>query len=318
MSEATKLLVPSEHEARLRDRAAERGQAVELVPFDRGRLGPWPGVEVLYWAYPSPVRKDALAAAPDVAWVHSASAGVDGILPHLADRPNVLLTESGEAYGPPIGEVILGLILHAAKRFGTFHDRQRAHKWKGERLAELLGRTVGIVGLGPIGRAAAARCRACGMHVLGLRRSARTTPEVDETLGPDGLPRLLVESDYVVLACPLTDETRGLLGAAALARLRPTAVVVNIGRGALIDTAALVEALEAGRLGGACLDVTDPEPLPADHALWDAPNCFITPHVAGGGDPALFARLTDRFLENVRRYGCGEPLLGLVDRERGY
>ncbi len=208
------------------------------------------------------------------------------------------------------------LVLAAARHLP---QAARATEWRhrdlgGERLA---GRTVGIVGAGAIGRETIARLRPFGVRILAQTRSGREVAGADRSLGAAELEDLLRESDFVVLAAPLTPETRGLVGERELELLGPDGWLVNVGRGPLVDTDALVRALEAGRLGGACLDVTDPEPLPPDHPLWRFPNVLVTPHVANpiGTTDELYARVIE---ENVRRFREGRDLLGEIDPRRGY
>jgi phosphoglycerate dehydrogenase-like enzyme len=176
--------------------------------------------------------------------------------------------------------------------------------------------------MGSIGRETAKRVRPLGMRVLGSRRSAQpgeTDPDCDVVLGPAGFPRLLAESDFLVAAAPLTPETRHGIGAQELAAMKRSAFILNVGRGPLIDHAALRGALIDGTIAGAALDVTEPEPLPPDDPLWDAPNLFVTPHVStAGADGASFERMAGIFVGNLRRYLAGEPLVNAVDPARGY
>jgi len=158
-----------------------------------------------------------------------------------------------------------------------------------------------------------------GMRTIGLRRRAEQAPEVDEVrTGTEGLHALLAESDWIVVAAALTEETRALLGPEAFARMKPTARIVNVGRGGLLDEAALVAALREGRIAGACLDVFAQEPLPADSPLWEMPNVYVTPHTAPGWSEVLRRRQLDLFASNLRRFAHGEPLEGVVDLARGY
>ena len=312
-----KVLVPGYWVAKLEPEAARRGLGVAWVPYGETQTGPLPGVEAFFRTDHAPKWPEAIAAAPDVRWFHTTSAGVDSILPRTAPR-GIVLTESGTVYRISMGEFVLAQMLFAAKRLGEHWNRFRAGTWKGLRHDELFGKTCGIVGLGPVGLGVAERAAAFGMRVIGCRRSGRPVENVTDVVPPEGLARLWRESDYLVLACPLTPETRRLVNAAALAEMKPAAVLINIARGALVDTDALVVALAAGRLGGAALDVTDPEPPPPDHALWRLPNVFLTPHNAAGETDALLARKMELFLDNLGRYLRGEALANLVDPARGY
>jgi phosphoglycerate dehydrogenase-like enzyme len=195
--------------------------------------------------------------------------------------------------------------------------QQNAH-WEWRQHDELSGQTVGIIGLGPIGVGIAQRCRAFGMRTLGFRRSETVCPEVDETLsGPTGLSRLLAESDWLVIAAALTEQSRALLGAEELAKLRPTARIVNIARGPLINEAALLHALQNQQLAGAILDVFDTEPLPKDHPFWTTPNVFITAH-SSGWTAGLRRRQQAHFVANLERFLKNQPLEGVVEVARGY
>lgn len=270
--------------------------------------------EVIFcgWAGPLP-RMQLDQDAPRLRWVQLAHVGFDHINP--ARTGNVTFTNVGEMSSPPIAEWVIGCMLMFAKGWpGAFHA-QRAHEWRRFMPREVSGATVGIVGLGSIGSEVARRARALGCRVIGMRRSFEADPShplVDRALPPSMLHALLAESDYVVLTAPLTAQTRGMIDAAALAAMRPDAVILNVGRGALIDEAALVEALQARRIAGAALDVFAREPLPADSPLWDLDNVVMTPHIAAGTD-RYYERATGIFCANLRRYLAGEPLEHIVD-----
>jgi phosphoglycerate dehydrogenase-like enzyme len=174
-----------------------------------------------------------------------------------------------------------------------------------------------IVGVGGIGQAIAERAAAFGMRVYGSRRTPRPTPGIELVVGADGWRELLPAADYIVVAAPLTAETRGMIDAAALAAMKPTAYLINIARGAVLDEPALLAALRAGRLAGAALDTFEPEPLPADSALWAMPNVTITPH-ATAHSPRMHARQLALYVENLVRFRDGQPLLNVVDKAAGY
>lgn len=176
---------------------------------------------------------------------------------------------------------------------------------------------MGVVGLGRIGRALAQKARGVGMSVIGSSRSGAPVTGVDRVYGTEGLEGLLAASDHVVITVPLTRETRNLIGARELAAMKPTAYLYNVGRGPVVETDALVAALRDGEIAGAGLDVTDPEPLPPDHALWSAPNTIVLTHYAGL-TPRYGARAYAIVRENVRRFLAGQPLLNVVEKERGY
>ena len=259
---------------------------------------------------------------PDVRWLHTASAGVDHVLtPALrAAKPDLILTDSGPAFTISLSEYVIGWMLLVAHRFPQVLAQQQAREWAWVKdQEELHGRSAGIIGLGPIGQGIAARCKALGMRTLGLRRTAAPAEGVDEVLtGADGLDRLLRESDWVILAAALTAETRALIGANEIAVMRPGARIVNIARGALIDEEALIDALRAGRIAGACLDVFAREPLPPESPLWSLPNVFVSPHTSPGWTAGLRRRQIEIFVANLARYRSGKPLEGVVDKVRGY
>lgn len=253
-------------------------------------------------------------------WVHSRSAGVERLLfPGLVESP-VPLTNGKGVFSVSLAEWVVGAVLFFAKDLRRLVRNQAAEKWEEFAPEMVEGRTLGIVGYGDIGRATAARARPLGMRILALRRrpqESRTDPLVDEVLSAEALPELLGRSDYVVVATPLTADTHHLLGRAELARLKPSAVVINVGRGSVIDERALVEALQQGRLKGAALDVYDEEPLPAGHPLWRMENVLLSPHSADQIATWLLDA-TRAFLENLERFRRGEPLRSLVDKARGY
>lgn len=263
---------------------------------------------------------DLVAQGERVRWLHTASAGVDHVLtPAVRAKAGLAVTNSGSAFEIAISEFVLAWMLMVARRLPLLLERQRAHTWEWLPQQELHGATVGIIGLGPIGRGVAARSRAFGMRTLGLRREDKAVDGVDEVLtGPDGLARILAESDYLVLAAALTDTTRALLGAGEMARMKPGAWLINIARGAMVDEPALVHALHNGPMAGACLDVFAREPLPPDSPLWDMPNVYICPHSSSGWTEGLQARQKQLFLDNLQRFAQGRPLASVVDTARGY
>jgi phosphoglycerate dehydrogenase-like enzyme len=212
-------------------------------------------------------------------------------------------------------------MLYFARKWPRMAAEQRAHHWERCAIDTLEGRTLGIVGLGKVGLTAAQLARPFGMHIIGTKRSrdGRSAADygVDEVFGPEGLSAVLEQSDYLALCVPHTSETVGLLGPAELAQLKPSAVLINIARGSVVDEQALIAALKSGALGGAALDVAAREPLPSDSPLWDLPNVIITPHsmstAADEND-----RLVTLFCDNLRRYVAGEPLRNVIDKVRGY
>lgn len=219
-------------------------------------------------------------------------------LDRLADR-NVAVTTASGVHAPNVAEHAIGAILAYARRFDEGARRQRAAQWRHYQADEIQGTTVTVVGLGEIGSAVVERLTPFGVHTIGVRRHPDAGGPADEVCGPAALDSALARSRAVVLACPLTDRTRGLLGTEEFETLPPDAYVVNVARGPVIDTDALVVALRNNRIGGAALDVTDPEPLPPDHPLWGFDSVRITPHNAGH-TPVYYDRLADIVAGNVR------------------
>lgn len=260
---------------------------------------------------------DRHLAAPNLRWVHCDHAGLNKSACPEVFRRGLLVTSSSGRSAAALAEHALFFMLLFAYRYPAFLEAQRAHRWGIEgqdTLRGLIGQTVGVVGLGNTGREVAARAHAFGIRVLGYRRSATEVPGVDRLYAAergDSLDELLAASDFVVLATPLSDRTHHLLGRRELGLMKPTAVLVNMARGAVVDEAALIEALRSGRLGGAGLDVFDQEPLPTDSPLWDLPNVLITPH-ATPQVPDRTHRSLEMVCENARRYRAGEPLINLL------
>jgi phosphoglycerate dehydrogenase-like enzyme len=227
----------------------------------------------------------------------------------------VTVTRAAGIFGPWMAEYVLGWCLWVTQRMEAFRTRQRRRRWEPETPGRLRGSTLCLVGLGDIGRAVARAARAFGMTVVGVSRSGRRVPEADAVHPVGALARALARADFVAVTLPLTPETRGLIGPRALAAMKPTAWLVNVGRGPVVEEAALVAALRARRIGGAILDVFATEPLPRAHPLWGLDNAVVTPHISGPSTPAEVGALFD---ENLRRYLAGRPLRHVVDRRRGY
>jgi phosphoglycerate dehydrogenase-like enzyme len=249
----------------------------------------------------------ALARADRLRWVQSLSAGTNRYDHDALRERGVALTSVSGAHAPAIAQQVLAYLLTFERNLLRGFEQAARREWRRYPAGELTGRTLGIVGVGAIGGEVADLGAACGMEVLGVRRHPdRGHPNVDEMLGPDRLHGVLGRADYVVLACPLTDATRGLIDDAALSSMRTGTVLVNVARGAVVEQDALVGALTAGDLAGAALDVADPEPLPRDSPLWDLSNVIVTPHNAGGSQH-FPDRCVDVFARNYERFVAGEP-----------
>ncbi|MCH7893166.1 MAG: D-2-hydroxyacid dehydrogenase [Proteobacteria bacterium] len=266
----------------------------------------------------------AIKAGTGLTWVQSMSAGVGGCTADstLRDR-GILLTNAQRLYGPAMSEHAIGLLLALNRRFDHF-IRQQAKARQDRVLAhgdaatwELPGRTMLVVGLGGIGTEVARKASALGMRVIATRNSSREGPDFVDYVGLSSeLLHLASDADVIINALPLTEATRGMLDHEFFAATKRGAFFINVGRGATVDTAALTAALLSGHLGGAGLDVTDPEPLPAEHPLWQLENVIITPHVASRGGERERHRVL--LQENLRRYAAGDRLLNVVNPERGY
>lgn len=274
------------------------------------------------WGLP----REAFRAAGRLRWVHSGAAGVGGTLYPEMRQSDVALTNSAGAYAEPMAEHALAMILHFARGLDVAAAGQGRGEWRHADLArrgrpqvELPGRVAGVLGYGATGRAVGRRAAALGMRVWATRRSPSGAgrEEVERMLGPDGTGDVLEGADFLVLTLPGTEETRGLMGRDELARMKETAVLVNVGRGELVDEEALARALREGEIRGAGLDVFREEPLPPSSPLWALENVLITPHVAGQS-PGYWDRELELIEENVRRYRAGEPLRNRVDKSRGY
>lgn len=274
------------------------------------------GADVLFvYDFSSPALRSAWPAADALRWVQVAAIGVDAVLFDELVDSDVVVTNSRGIFEAPIAEYVLGQILAFAKGFRRSIRAQDAHNWQHFDTEPVGGASVTIVGPGPVGRAIARLLQAAGMTVRGVGRTARDDPDFG-AVGTD-LLAAVADADYVVLAAPLTPQTRGLVGADVLAAMPARARLINVGRGELVDTDALLAALLAGRLAGAALDVVNPEPPPPDHPLWTAPNLHLTPHHSGDVH-GWRAALQQQFIDNFRRYASGRPLHNIVDKRRGY
>jgi phosphoglycerate dehydrogenase-like enzyme len=250
------------------------------------------------------------ASAPNLRWVQGIGAGLD----HWRGAelgPGVLTTSAAGVASAPIAEFVMARVLQIVKRLPELDSAQSQRVWQPAYGRRLAGLTMGVIGYGAIGSRVAALAHAFGMRVLATRR----TPQPDEfatVYGTDRLPEVLAESDVVVLAAPASDDTFRLIDAAALASMRPGAIFCNVARGSMVDEDALLDALKAGRLGAAILDVTAQEPLPADNPLWDAPNLLLSPHSSASIDGYVEA-VYELFCENLQRFLAGQPLRNQVD-----
>lgn len=270
-------------------------------------------------AYGMRTPVNLLSRAPKLKWIQVTSAGVDRYLTDEFRRSKVVLTNASGIHATPIGEFVISLMLMFTKNAPVFFQAKQKKEWLRTPGTVLNGKTVGVIGLGSIGQEVARLCKAFRMRVIATRRSpkSRHARNVDLLLPPNGLPRLLEESDYVAICVPLTKETRKLIGPAEFKMMKPTAYIINIGRGPVIDEEALIRALELKQIAGAGLDVFTVEPLPKESKLWDLPNVIISPHVSGGREDYEVGAL-DIFCRNLQRYLEGKRLINVVNKEKGY
>jgi phosphoglycerate dehydrogenase-like enzyme len=276
---------------------------------------------ILSWSLAGQLLRDVFALCPKARWVHSRSAGLETVLfPELVASP-VTLTNGRGVFSQSLGEFALGAILYFAKDFRRMNRNQEAGRWEPFDIVEIAGQTVGILGYGDIGRAVATRVRAMDMRVLAVKRQrpspGHADPLVNRIFPPAGLMEMLAQSDYVVVAAPLTDETRGMIGERELQAMKPSAVVINLGRGPVIDEAALVRALTEKRIKGAALDVFDTEPLPDGHAFYSLENVLLSPHCADH-TPDWVEQGMRFFLAQFERFSQGKQLENVVEKGQGY
>jgi len=276
---------------------------------------------VIAWS----VRPEQIAAAKRLRWIHSPAAGVHQLIfPELVNS-DIILTNAREVHGPVVAEHVIALIFALAKKIPGSVRLQEKHVWGQQilwddlpRVREVAGATVGMVGLGSIGRPVVKSAKALGMRVIAVREHPeKGNAGADAVFGPAQIDEVFRQADYIVLAAPVTDNTKAIANAERLALMRPDACLINVGRGPLVDEAALTVVLREKKIGGAALDVFPKEPLPADSPLWDVPNLLVTPHTAALTDK-LWERHYALFSGNLHRYLNGQALLAVVDKRKGY
>lgn len=271
------------------------------------------------------IRPEQIARAKRLRWIHSPAAAVHQLIfPQLVNS-DIILTNAREVHGPVVAEHVIALIFALAKKIPGSVRLQEKRVWGQQilwdeqpRVREVAGATVGLIGLGSIGRAVAKSAKALGMRVIAVREHPEKGNEgADAVFGPAQIDEVFRQSDYVVLAAPVTTSTKAIANAERLALMKDDACLINVGRGPLVDETALSAALREKKIGGAALDVFPKEPLAADSPLWDVPNLLITPHTAALTDK-LWMRHYALFSENLRRHLTGQPLLAAVDKWKGY
>jgi phosphoglycerate dehydrogenase-like enzyme len=273
--------------------------------------------EVLF-DFPSGHHRDLRAVAPRLRWLQSTSAGIGQMVKRVGlDQTDITFTTASGVHARPLADFCLMAMLMFAKNYGWMERDKKAKRWERYCGEELTGKTLAIIGVGHVGQEVARHGKRMDMRVTGMRRSAAPVPELDKLFERAELHAMLREADFLVLVAPHTPETEGIIGESEIAQLRPSAVLINIGRGALVDEDALIRALQEKRLAGAALDVAREEPPPEDSPLWDLSNVILSPHSASTVSQEN-ARITEIFCDNLRRYLSGEPLRNVLDKNKLY
>jgi len=304
-----------EHVAWIHEAAGD--DTVVFPEGDEELLAELPDAEV-FFGYHSP---EVFSVATNLKWMQTTSAGLDMMLTPEVREMGLQVTNASGLHAAPVVETAWALTLAVSRYLKHFGQCQRDQVWDQFTPYDLNHRTAGVIGLGGIGRRYAKIASAFGMRVIAVDKHAPEMPEkpeeVEELWPLERLNDLCAEADVVMIACPATSETQGLIGAEQLALMKPTGIIVNIARGGIIDEPALIECLTEGRIAGAGLDVTRIEPLPKDDPLWDTPRLVITPHIAGWSSDRSHS-VVRFFCDNLGRYKAGEPLRNLVDQQQGY
>lgn len=301
------------------ERLHERAPDIRCLPVASATPAEIGAAGMLFvWDFHWRSLDELLPMLPSLRWIHTASAGVDHVLvPGVIER-GILVSNSAGVFEQPMAEYVLGLVLAHAKGFVATSQAQRERRWSYRETLPVAGATMVVVGVGRIGRAVGALARDAGLRVVGVRRQAGSDRlGLDDVVGVEDLRRAATGADYLVLTVALTPATHGLIDRATIGVLPPTAYVINVARAAVLDVDALVDALNAGRLAGATLDVFDDEPLPQDSPLWSTPGLLISPHMSAD-TVGWHERVVDVFVENARRFRVGAPLATAIDPGRGY
>lgn len=287
------------HIETLPDGFVREAQTAEIIFVARGFDGCW------------------LATAPRLQWLHIGGTGIDRLHPLSSLPPDLIVTNTPGLNAPMMADYVVCTLLMLTWNFPQLLRNQMAARWEHWGTERVAGKVLTIVGMGNVGREVARRGHALGMRIWGIRRSPGPMLDVERMGGMDQIIPFFRESDYAVLAVPLTTDTRGLIGHRELEATKRSAFLINVSRGSIIQQSALIAALKAGNLAGAALDVFEVEPLPPGSELWTLPNVIITPHVSSWS-PDYRARAAEMFDANLRRYISGKPLLNVIDRAKGY
>jgi len=294
------------------------GSPTKRTPEQEARFLEMLGRAEVVFDFPSGHFRDLEAVAPRLRWLQSTSAGIGQMVKRVGlDQTKITFTTASGVHARPLADFCLMAMLMFAKNYVWMDRDKKAKRWERYCGEELTGKTLAIVGVGRVGQEVARHGKRMDMRVTGMRRSSAPVPDIDKLFDRAELHAMLREADFLVLAAPHTSETEGIIGEAELAVMKPTTVLINIGRGALVDEDALVRALQQKRLAGAALDVLREEPPPQDSPLWDMPNVIISPHSASTVTQEN-ARITEIFCDNLRRYLSGQPLRNVLDKQKLY
>ena len=314
-----KIILPDEVAAQIEQNLPSEIETVQVDQTGNFNGDPSQAEVYLHWfSHRGTTIETILTAAPALRWQHTPSAGVDRLpMPVLIER-KIMLTNGAGVHAIPIAEFVLALMLDRAKNLSLLKAAQTEHTWKDDiEVRELEDTTLLIIGAGGIGQEIAARASAFGIRIWGSRRHPKSHPNFERVVGEDEWRSLLGEADYVVIAAPLTPQTEGMIDEAALRSLHPGAYLINIARGAVVDEAALLKALQENWFAGAALDTFSTEPLPPESPFWSFPQVFVTPHCAGTS-PKVNQRSIALFLDNLERYRTDQTLQNVVDKKLGY
>jgi phosphoglycerate dehydrogenase-like enzyme len=307
----------------MREKILEAAPGAKLIPVSAEGLADesLEDVEVLLrgWSLGGDTLDRLVGRAPKVRWIHSVSVGVESALTPCVRLRGLTITNGRGVFDEPIAEYVLTMILAVCRRLPQLMELQRERIWQPLEAQEVAETTIGLIGLGGIGREVARLLKPFGPRVVAIRRTPGAEPVdgVQVLGGMEALPELLAVSDFVVLALPLTAETEGLIGDEALYNVKPSSWIINVARGGLVDEMAMLRALRSGPLGGAVLDAFRDEPLPETSPFYRLSNCIVTPHTSWSS-AAVLRRTLDVFCANLRRYRAGEPLDHVVDQTAGY